>query len=50
MQIEYNEWFTDFNVQSKVYSIITEIEKAWIGPCVSSQLKLISCEKEQPEK
>jgi len=48
--MKHNEWFSDPKAQSKVHSMIVEIEQKWIRPRITSQLKLINNEKEQPEK
>eukprot|EP00826_Nyctotherus_ovalis_P033980 TRINITY_DN2780_c0_g1_i5.p1 TRINITY_DN2780_c0_g1~~TRINITY_DN2780_c0_g1_i5.p1 ORF type:complete len:331 (-),score=67.04 TRINITY_DN2780_c0_g1_i5:498-1490(-) len=48
--MNHSEWFSDSKVQSAVCSMVSEIEQKWIGSCMSSQLKLISCEKEQLEQ
>lgn len=45
-----SEWFVNTKAQKEVYSMLEEIEQKWIGPCMSSQLKLISCQKEQLKK
>lgn len=45
-----SEWFNDSKAQSAVCSMVSEIQQKWIGPCMSSQLKLISREKDQLEQ